>query len=164
MKMLSRAALAAGMLFLAGKVFSQADNNTIAASGARRTMLHPVLLTQSGNQTISTGGTVSLSVALDSVLPPVTSGKLELWLKADAGVVTDAFGRVRQWQDQSKNRNDAAQSSASLEPLLVFPPALAGRAAIRFDSLPITSEPSGGGHHICFGTYLESQRQVDIPG
>jgi hypothetical protein len=123
-----------------------------------------MILVQPGSQTVRAGATVSLSVAFDSSLPSVTSGKLELWLKADAGVVTDAFGRVRKWQDQSENRNDASQPSASLEPLLVFPPALAGRTSVRFEGLMVTPEPRGGPHHICIGTYLKGDGQVDIPG
>jgi hypothetical protein len=103
-------------------------------------------------------------VALDSVLPPVTSGKLELWLKADAGVVADASGRVQRWQDQSENQNDALQASPSQQPLLVFPPALAGRPSVRFDGQMVMPEPRGGGHHICIGTYLEGNGRVDIPG
>jgi hypothetical protein len=159
--------LAAGALLLARDASSQADINTVASSGSsslRRTMLRPVILTQPGSQAVSAGQTVSLSVALDSVLPPVTSGKLELWLKADAGVVTDSFARVRQWQDQSENRNNASQPSAALEPLLVFPPALAGRPSVRFDGMMVAPEPRGGIHHICIGTHLEGEGQVDIPG
>jgi hypothetical protein len=167
MKTLFLAALAAGAFLLARDASSQTDTNTVASrgsSGSRRTMLRPVILTQSGSQTISAGSTVSLSVAFDSVLPRVTSGKLELWLKADAGVVTDAFARVRQWQDQSENRNDALQPSAALEPLLVFPPALAGRAAIRFEGMLVAYKPSFLTQHISIGPYLEGYGQVDVSG
>ena len=128
-----------------------------------RTTLRPVILARPRGLTVSAGAMVSLSVALDSALPKVTSGKLELWLKADAGVVTDSFGRLRRWQDQSENRNDAAQPSASMQPLLVFPPALAGRPSVRFDGQIVAPQPRGGGHHICIGTYLQGQGQVDIP-
>jgi hypothetical protein len=165
MRRLALTALAAGAFLLVRDASSQTDTHVASSgsNGARRAILRPVILTPSGSQTVSVGATVSLSVALDSVLPPATSGKLELWLKADAGVVTDAFGRVRQWQDQSGNRNDASQPSASLEPLLVFPPALAGRPALRFDGQMVAPEPRGGGHHICIGTYLQSKGQVDVP-
>ena len=165
MNTLALAVLAAGALLLARDAFSQEDTNAVASSefnSSHRTILHPVILTQPGTQTVSAGSTVSLSVALDSVLPPVTSGKLELWLKADAGVVTDAFARVNLWQDQSENHNDASQPSASMEPRLVFPPALAGRPAIRFDGQMVAPEP-GGGHQICIGTYLEGHGRVDVP-
>jgi hypothetical protein len=166
MKTLALGVLAAGALLLAQDAYSQADTNTVASNGSsdsRRTALRPVILTRPGGKTVSAGSTVSLSVALDSVLPPVTTGKLELWLKADVGVVADAFGRVRLWQDQSENRIDASQPSVSMEPLRVFPPALAGRPAIRFEGQMVTHEP-GGGHLICIGTYLQGDGRVDIPG
>jgi hypothetical protein len=167
MKRLTLAALAASTLLLARNASSQEGTNSVASSesgGLPRIMLHPVILSHPDSQTISAGATVSLSVAFDSVLPPVSSGKLELWLTADAGVVTDAYGRVRQWQDQSENRNDALQPSASLEPLLVFPTALGGRPSVRFEGLMVMSAPGGGPHHVCTGTYLKGDGQVDIPG
>jgi hypothetical protein len=66
-------------------------------------------------------------------LPAVTSGTLQLWLEADAGVVTNASGQVLQWQDQSGNANHASQLTANYQPMLVYPSGLGGRAAVRFD-------------------------------
>lgn len=107
----------------------------------------------------------AVSAPIASVLPPTPSGKLRLWLKADAGVVTDAGGRVREWQDQSDNRNNAVQPCATSEPLLVFPPALAGRPALRFDGLPVFWKPNyGAGHCIAIGPYLKGAGQVEVPG
>jgi hypothetical protein len=151
------AALTARIILFAQNAFPQDAADSTKSIALQRSALHPVVLAQ------ASGATVTLSVALDSALPPVTSGKLELWLKADAGVVTDAFGRVHQCQDQSANRNDALQPSGSLQPLLVFPPALAGRPALRFDGQMVAPEPRGGGHHICIGTYLQGAGLVDIP-
>jgi hypothetical protein len=127
-----------------------------------RTMFHPAVLIRPDRQTFSAGETVSLSVALDSFLPPVSSGKLELWLKADAGVEADIHGRVSHWRDQSENRNDAAQPCASLEPLLVFPPAFGGRPAIRFDGMTVRSESSFGAR-FSTGPYLKGDGRVAIP-
>ncbi len=158
MKTWALAALTARLILFAQNTFPQSEPDSTKSIALHRTTPHPVILTQ------ASGATVTMSVALDAVLPPVASGKLELWLKADAGVVTDAFGRVHQWQDQSANRNDALQPSGSLQPLLVFPPVLAGRPALRFDGQMVTPEPRGGGHHICIGTYLQGAGLVDIPG
>jgi hypothetical protein len=66
-------------------------------------------------------------------LPAVSSGTLQLWLKADAGVITNASGQVSQWQDQSANTNHATQANATNQPLLVYPAGLGGGAAVRFD-------------------------------
>ncbi|OAM91713.1 hypothetical protein AW736_01935 [Termitidicoccus mucosus] len=41
---------------------------------------------------------------------------MRLWLKADAGIVADAEGRMEQWQDQSGNANHAAQPGANNRP------------------------------------------------
>jgi hypothetical protein len=94
----------------------------------------------------------------------VTSGKLELWLNADAGAITDAFGRVRQWKDQSENRNDASQPTAASQPLLVFPPVLAGRPVIRFDGMLVASKPGFLTQRASIGPYLQGYGQVDVPG
>jgi len=67
-------------------------------------------------------------------LPAVASGTLQLWLKADAGLVTNAAGQVSQWQDQSGRSNHANQTNASYQPLLVYPPGLGGNAAVRFNA------------------------------
>jgi hypothetical protein len=146
-KTVSLGLLVASTLLLLRGAESRVDAEAIASRG---TTLHPVILA------------IPLCVALDSVLPRVASGKLELWLKANAGVVADAFGRVRKWQDQSENGNDALQASSSQQPLLVFPPALGGRPALRFDGQMVAPE-RGGGHHICIGTYLEGEGKVDVP-
>ena len=76
----------------------------------------------------------------------------------------DARGRVHLWHDQSENQNDASQPCAAMEPLLAFPPPLAGRPALRFDGLLVASKTGRGVERISFGTYLQSDGQVDIPG
>ena len=62
---------------------------------------------------------------------PVTDD-IALHLRADAGVVTDDHGCVRQWSDQSPGSHDAAQDDEAARPLMVAS-AVHGRPAIRFD-------------------------------
>jgi PKD repeat protein len=59
--------------------------------------------------------TLTISVAPNF---PVVSGML-LWLKADTGVVANSGGLVSQWTDQSSIGNNALQSIAANQPLLV---------------------------------------------
>lgn len=66
---------------------------------------------------------------------PVAKG-LKLWLRADAGVTTNASGHVSLWRDQSGNGHDVSQANERLQPLWVTA-AIHGRPALRFaeDSL-----------------------------
>jgi polygalacturonase len=64
----------------------------------------------------------------DEVIP--TAG-LDLWLKADAGVTTDASGKVSQWADQSGKGNNLSQAVAADMPTFVTN-AVYGKPAIRF--------------------------------
>ena len=56
--------------------------------------------------------------ALHAQVLTVTNG-LQLWLKADAGVTTNAAGGVTQWTDQSPNGNNAVQTSDVSAPQFV---------------------------------------------
>lgn len=60
----------------------------------------------------------------------VPTSNLALWLKADAGVASDA-GAVSSWADQSGQGRDAIQTNASYQPTLVT--ASTGNPGIRFD-------------------------------
>ena len=100
----------------------------------------PIVLTQPQNQVVTKDNNVTFSVIVEgspssATLPAVTSGTLQLWLKADAGVVTNGSGQVSRWQDQSGNANDAVQSSANNQPLVVHPAAIGGGAAVRFNGI-----------------------------
>ncbi len=100
----------------------------------------PIVLTQPQSQTNVAGSNVTFWVTVaDGSAPPslptVSSGTLELWLTADSGVATDVSNEVSLWQDQSGNGNDASQANANNQPLLVNPPGLGGRAAIRFNGI-----------------------------
>jgi hypothetical protein len=57
---------------------------------------------------------------------------LQLWLRADAGVTTNASGGVTQWADQSTNANNALQGTDTQAPVLVAN-ALNARPVLRFD-------------------------------
>lgn len=72
---------------------------------------------------------VAVTVTGSAPAAPVTAG-LELWLRADAGVVADEAGLT--WQDQSGRGNHAAQLEVEARPELVAD-AVNGRPAFRFD-------------------------------
>jgi hypothetical protein len=59
---------------------------------------------------------------------------LQLWLKADAGVTTNASGGVTQWTDQTTNGNNALQGAGTAAPLFVAN-ALNTRPVLRFDGV-----------------------------
>jgi hypothetical protein len=98
----------------------------------------PLIVNQPQSQSVLAGRGVALSVAvsgggLGGTLPAISSGTLQLWLRADYGVITNSEGQVSDWQDQSGNTNDATQASTNNQPLLVYPAGLGGAAALRFD-------------------------------
>src|SRR5438270_11672244 len=62
------------------------------------------------------------------------SNDLQLWLRADAGVSTNAGGGVTHWTDQSGNLNDATQSSDTQAPALING-VLNSRPVLRFDGV-----------------------------
>jgi hypothetical protein len=67
----------------------------------------------------ATSAPVSLTVTgAVPVTKPITNG-LQVWLRADAGVMTNASGLVTNWVDQSGNGNDAAQANTTSAPLLM---------------------------------------------
>lgn len=115
-------------------------SSTMSSNADLTVDLFPVIMVQPQSQAVAAGANVVFSVATDVVFPAISSGTLSLWLKADAGVVTNSAGQVSQWQDQSGNGNHAGQSNTSLEPLLVHPAAIGGRPALRFDGVQVASE------------------------
>jgi hypothetical protein len=129
----------------------------VTSANATLALTPPSIISQPLNQTVLTGSNATFTVGLASggspVLPTATSGTLRLWLRADAGVVTNASGAVTQWQDQSGNGNHAAQGSASLQPALVYPASLPGRPAVRFN----------GAVHKTDGQYLRGTGDVSVP-
>jgi hypothetical protein len=120
-------------------------------------LAQPVILTQPQSQIVVAGTNVTFSVQAfaqsSPALPTVSSGTLQLWLAADTDVSPDGSGLVSDWPDLSGNGNDAVQTNSSLEPLLVNPVDIGGRAALRFNGIQ-----SGGA-----GTYLEGGGQVQVP-
>ncbi|HYT61881.1 MAG TPA: LamG-like jellyroll fold domain-containing protein, partial [Haliangiales bacterium] len=97
---------------------------------------------------IVVGATVMMSlfpVATANAQILTVTDNLQLWLKADAGVVTNAAGAVTLWADQSPNANHAAPTADASAPLWI-PNAQNGEPAVRFDGvddyLDVVSSPS----------------------
>ncbi|HEY3913872.1 MAG TPA: immunoglobulin domain-containing protein, partial [Verrucomicrobiae bacterium] len=110
---------------------------TVSSNAILTVDLVPVIMTEPQSQTVIAGNSVTFSAPITgAALSPasVSSGSLQLWLKADAGIVTNASGQVSQWQDQSGNSNNASQSGSNC-PSLVFPAGIGGRAAVRFNGV-----------------------------
>ncbi|MDB6058112.1 MAG: Conserved repeat domain protein, partial [Verrucomicrobiales bacterium] len=124
-----------------------------SSNAALRVDIVPQILGQPQSQSIIAGATATFAVGTDAVLPAVASGTLRLWLKADAGVVTNANSQVSRWSDQSPNGNHANQNNISQQPVLVRPAAINGRAALRFDGFQSSSS----------GDYLIGTNDVGIP-
>ncbi len=64
--------------------------------------------------------------------PVLTAASLLLWLRADAGIATNAGGWITEWRDQSGRNNDAYQTLGVAAPQLV-PDAANGLPVMRFD-------------------------------
>jgi Immunoglobulin domain len=129
---------------------------SIASSNAALTVdLFPVILTQPQSENVAAGSNVTLSVAVEgsAALPAIGSGTLQLWLKADAGVVANGTGLVSQWQDQSSNSNNAAQANTNLQPTLAFAAGLGGRPVVRFNGIQNNVN----------GSYLFGAGTVNVP-
>jgi len=115
----------------------------------------PIVLTQPRSQIAAFGTNVTLSITIagSAPLPPVGSGTLQLWLKADTGVVTNASGLVSQWQDQSSNTNHAAQANTNLQPTLVYASELGGKPVVQFNGIQNNIN----------GSYMFGPGNVDVP-
>ena len=137
-------------------VVSSPFGSMVSSNAALTVDLLPIILTQPQSQAALVGANVTFSVVAigaSPTLPPVNSGTLQLWLKADAGVVTNSAGLVSQWQDQSGNSNHASQSSANEQPTLVSASGLGGRPAVRFNGIQDNAN----------GSYLYGAGNVSIP-
>ena len=129
---------------------------TAVSSNATLTVdLLPVIENEPQSQTLLVGTNVTFSINVrgGSALPSVSSGTLQLWLKADAGVVTNSAGQVSQWQDQSGNANNASQAAANNQPMLVSDPEIGGRATVRFNGIQYSAN----------GSYLQGVGNVGVP-
>jgi hypothetical protein len=108
--------------------------------GAQTNLTAPFVVVQPQSQSVWRGTTVTFLVAVFSggataTLPPVGSGTLQLWLRADAGVIASSGGQVSQWQDQSGYGNNAGQTNTNQQPVLVHPPAIGEVPAVRFSGI-----------------------------
>ncbi len=124
-----------------------------SSNATLRVDVYPQILMQPQSQTVTAGNNSTFSVGTDAVLPAITSGTLRLWLKGDAGVITNSNNQVSQWTDQSPNGNNARQANSSQQPILVRPAAINGRPALRFDGIQSSST----------GDYLVGTNDVGIP-
>jgi subtilase family serine protease len=118
--------------------------------------LLPIILAQPQSQNVPVGTNVTFSViavGTYSALPVINSGTLQLWLKADTGVVTNSAGLVSQWQDQSGNANDAAQANTNLQPTLVSTAGLGSGWVVWFNGIQNNIN----------GSYLFGDGTVDVP-
>jgi hypothetical protein len=85
-----------------------------------------------GQFAVAAAGTDLVSRSLEGfTLKDIPAQGLALWLKADSGVTT-AGGAVSSWTDQSGNRREALQETATRRPLLIAD-AVRHRPALRFD-------------------------------
>jgi len=137
--------LFAALLVLALPVEIAAQTNTNA----------PVIVVQPQSQSVFGGTSVTLSVAAGQggTLPAIGSGTLQLWLRADAGVITNNGGQIIQWDDQSGNGNNAGQANTNLQPSLIADTGLGGQPAVRFNGI------QDGVH----GSYMNGTELVSIP-
>lgn len=81
---------------------------------------------------LGTSAPVVINIIGTSPANPPAVGRV-LWLKADAGVTTNADGTVATWADQSGNANDAAQDSLVGNPSPVLITDAAGRQMLNYD-------------------------------
>ncbi len=116
-----------------------------------------VIVSQPQSHSAETGTTTTFAVVVsggEATLPDVTSGQLQLWLKADSGVVTNGAGHVTAWKDQSGNDHNALQDNPDQQPLLApSVSAIGGRPAIRFNGLQDNAH----------GSYLRGEGYIGIP-
>lgn len=114
----------------------------------------PAIISQPQNQSVIVGTNVTFSVGLDTEIPPVTSGTLRLWLKADAGVITNSAGLVSQWLDQSASGNHAIQQNTNKQPRYIGAAVpTSGRPTVRFDGI----------QDINSGDWMRGANDVNIP-
>ncbi|MGZ4963234.1 MAG: immunoglobulin domain-containing protein, partial [Limisphaerales bacterium] len=117
------------------QITSQPPNTIYAAVGSTATMF------------------ASAANGSGATLPAVPSGTLRLWLKADAGVVTNGSGHVSAWHDQSGNANDAMQANSDQQPLLLNPATSSSWGAVRFDGVESSTS----------GDFMQGSGDVGIP-
>jgi alpha-tubulin suppressor-like RCC1 family protein len=116
----------------------------------------------------TSGATVSAVLFSASTVPEIfPSAGLQLWLRGDAGITSDANNAVSQWADGSGNSFDAFQNSPGYAPLVV-PGAANGKPVLRFDGvnklLELPNFMSGKSAGEMFVVMRASATQPDWPG
>jgi len=112
----------------------------------------PIIYHQPENTTVSYGSNATFSVRVGTDLASLTTASPTLWLKADAGVVTNAAGWVSKWQDQSGNGFDASQTNIYNKPQLTSSFGLGGMPVISFSGTQST----------VLGEYLFSESNLNL--
>ncbi len=120
-----------------GALFTTLTNRTDAYGQASVRMTLSTTISTNAVRAAISSGTFTTNVVFTEYANsgmPVTSG-LRLWLKADAGIVTNASGQVSQWLDQSTNANHAIQADVAAQPKWISSggPGMGPRPVIRFD-------------------------------
>ena len=88
-------------------------------------------------------GTASVPVFVgQNASPGGVSGGLQIWLKAETGVIKDANGFVAAWQDQSGNNNHATQAMSANQPKLANN-AFGVGAGVQFDGNDYLTSSTG---------------------
>ena len=98
--------------------------------GAAGDVVSLVAVDAAGNRS----GATELTVRNAGEIGGVPVDGLQMWVRADAGVVTDANGTVERWIDQSDAGNDLVQSAEGERPVPAVDPAT-GDPVLRFDGV-----------------------------
>ena len=123
------------------QLFAQQRRATISSAIAGSSAPNQVILTTSG---LTSSNAYYLSAqnvkdTFNNTMVPtstlVVPANLSIWLKADAGVITDIPSSINEWDDQSANTNNALQFSQSDRMPTYASGAINGLPAARFDGL-----------------------------
>ncbi len=127
--------------------YSVAVSNPVSSASSSNATLFivvlPVITSQPQSVTAIAGTNVTFRVVAagsEPIFPTLSSGILKLWLKADAGVISNGAGFVSEWLDQSGNANHASQPLAVKQPLLIQSAEIGGRPTLRFDGIQNATE------------------------
>lgn len=83
----------------------------------------------------ATSAPVAITVTSAQPVPLPAASHLKLWLRADAGIVTNSSGGVIAWNDQSGSFHNASQDDATAAPQWLAGAAVNGNPALRFDGV-----------------------------
>jgi hypothetical protein len=87
----------------------------------------------------ATSAPVSLTVTGTAAVTQPTTNGLQVWLRADKGVLTNSSGLVTNWTDQSGNGNDASQANTAAAPVWMAN-VINGEPALDFGSNALSND------------------------